>query len=234
MTPQYKADQFLADFTTETRPTKKPANWLGLYQLLEQPFSYYDRPWPVSELSSEPIVHVGVTASKATWALVQEANLLAHEIPYADRVRSEELVRERLQQQLGALFGYPQGFDEIRQELTTLRQLLEALTDKVGRLTTDVIQTVCIPLRSFAPEPLEVAVPMDVVISCEEDGFQASFLDGNLHAYGETREEALSNIKAAILDTCRRLREVPDNQLGRSMLRQKQVLNHHLREEHSA
>jgi hypothetical protein len=168
------------------------------------------------------------------WAPVGEATVLTERISYGDLARRGELIRELLQQQLGTIFGHSRGLDEIRHELTSLSRLLEALTVEVEQLTGDLVQTVCIPLRSFAPERFDVATPIDIVISPEEDGFQASFLDGNLHAYGETKEEALSNIKSAILDTYQRLRELPDARLGRSLLRQKQVLNHHLREAHTS
>lgn len=164
---------------------------------------------------------------EGSWTPLQEANISASEMTYADLVKSGELVRERLQTQLGAVFGYP-GFDAIRTELTTLRQLLETLTAKVDQLAANPSQSVC--LRSFAPEPFEAAVPVDVLIVSDEDGFQASFLDANLHAYGETREEALFNMKATILETYQRLREMPDARLGRSMLRQKRLLSHYLRE----
>ena len=182
-------------------------------------------PGHVHRFFGTDIANVTGIALEGSWEPL-EADFLTDTLSYEDVVRSGEQVREQLQH----YFGHTQ-LAAIVTELDALRQLVEGLSGKVDVLANNLVQTVCIPLRSFAPEPLEVAIPIDIVISPdEEDGFKASFLDANLHAYGETPEEALSNMRATIVEAYQRLRELPDSQLGRSMLRQKQVLSRHLRE----
>jgi len=226
MTCPAESDPRPAPPVVEARLAKAPTKHAGKLQALTQDL------WLTGEFTSGPFESVAAVAMgheflNLSWAPVQQANILALSDAYL--AKSGQMVRERLQEQLGVVFGHSRELDAIRGELAALRQLLETLTGKVDRLAANPVHTICV--RSFAPEPFEVAVPLDILIAPdEEDGFQAAFLDAKLHAYGETKEDALSNIKATILDTYRRLCEMPDTRLGRSMLRQKQVLNHYLRE----
>lgn len=185
--------------------------------------------WAEKEFSAEPGTNVSVIVREPapSWTTVQEKDLLSQFV-VLDPVKIGELVHERLRQGFGAVFGYTQGIDEIKGELTRLRQMLCEINERIDHLTLN--QGVCVPIHSFAPEPFELAGPIDILISAEDDGYLASFLDGNLHAYGETKEEALSNMKATIVETYKRLRELPDDRLGRSMVEQKQVLSYLLRE----
>ena len=86
-----------------------------------------------------------------------------------------------------------------------------------------------IPVYSFAPEPYEVVVPFGVLVTPAGDEFEAGFFDANIHSSGDTEEEAVLNLKSAILDSFDRLFSLPDEQLGTAMHRQKAVLRHHLR-----
>lgn len=234
MTAPHESGRARTDLVVDPRTTKDPTKQhitlRGREEHLKQ-YSGYGS-WFWRDYVAAPEFNVAIVAGERdpSWASVEEATFLFPNISYAEHLKSGEVVAEQLRQRLGALFGHSHGMNEIREELATLKQLIVGLSAKVDAVGTSLVQTVCYPIESFVPEPLEVASPMSIVISPEDDGFQASYLDGNLHAYGESREEALTNIKASIVDAYRRLRGVPDSQLGRSMLRQKKVLNHHLRE----
>lgn len=142
---------------------------------------------------------------------------------YESVLRSGEIVRKHLETQFGAT--------GIREQVQALIRMVEGLKSKLDKLNESI--GLVYAISSFVPEPYEPTTAFNIVITGnEDDGFQASFLDANLHAYGETREEALENMKCVILETYHRLREVPDDRLGKSVLRQKRVLSHYVREVH--
>ena len=57
------------------------------------------------------------------------------------------------------------------------------------------------PITTFAPEPYDLLCQIVVVIHPNESGYTAGFFDANIHASGDTDEEALRNLKSLILDT---------------------------------
>jgi hypothetical protein len=81
---------------------------------------------------------------------------------------------------------------------------------------------------SFAPEPYRVTNPFTVVLASEADEVIASWLDANLHASGETSEQAFNELKGMILDTFDRLEELGDDELGPGPRKQKRVLRSHI------
>ena len=81
---------------------------------------------------------------------------------------------------------------------------------------------------TFAPEPYRVKSPFTVVFACEGDEFIASWLDANLHASGETQEQAFNDLKAMVLDTFDRLEELGDDELGPGPRQQKRILRSHI------
>ena len=139
---------------------------------------------------------------------------------------SAQQVRDRIQRE----FSYAARFGEVAGALSALRQLIEGLNKRIEHLAGNLSQTVCVLLRSVESSTLELNDMIQIVISPEEDGFQASFLEAKLHAYGESREEALQNIGQVIVEAYSRLHELSDDRLGRSMLRRKQILTRYLRE----
>ncbi|HET9400632.1 MAG TPA: hypothetical protein VFO34_06750 [Candidatus Acidoferrales bacterium] len=164
-----------------------------------------------------------------SWTPIQLTDLSAESFSNVEINFNRELVREQLRRQLGAVVVDYEGLALVRLEMATLRQLLVAVDTKVDHLVSKADQSVCVPIRSFAPEPFDAVVPIDVVISPEDDGYAATFLDANLHAYGETKEEAFFNIRNTILETYQRLRELGNAALGKSMRRQMQVLSNYIK-----
>ncbi len=135
---------------------------------------------------------------------------------------------------------YSQTLLAIQEKLTALKseisefnakvsQALEGLQDLAADRSRLRNQSVWVPIESFAPEPYEVSSRFAAVVTPEEEGFLAAFYDANLHGCGDTREEAVSNLKDAIIDAYDRLQQLEDTELGPAILKQKQVLAHHIR-----
>jgi predicted RNase H-like HicB family nuclease len=81
-----------------------------------------------------------------------------------------------------------------------------------------------VPITSFAPEPYEAIRPLSAVIYPCEEGFIAGFFDANIHAAGDTEEEALRNLRSLILDVFDSLSAEPSATLGPEPKRQLAVL----------
>jgi len=99
---------------------------------------------------------------------------------------------------------------------------------KVAELTLPK-QTIWVPVESFAPEPYEVLRRFTAVVTPLEEGFEAGFYDANIHASGDTEQEAVENLKSLLLDYFDRLNELDDSVLGPEPSRQKRILNIHIR-----
>ena len=83
---------------------------------------------------------------------------------------------------------------------------------------------IAVPITTFAPEPYELRRPPLVIVQHGDEGFTASFFDANIHASGDTEEEAFRNLKSLLLDVFDSLRaESPEN-LGPEPKRQLAVL----------
>ena len=80
------------------------------------------------------------------------------------------------------------------------------------------------PITTFAPEPYDLLRQIVVVIHPNESGYTAGFFDANIHASGDTDEEALRNLKSLILDTFDALSMEPPDRLGPEPKRQLAVL----------
>ncbi|MGH9786980.1 MAG: hypothetical protein ACRD88_22650 [Terriglobia bacterium] len=85
------------------------------------------------------------------------------------------------------------------------------------------------PITTFAPEPYELRQPLLILVQREKEGFTASFFDANIHASGDTEEEAFRNLKSLILDVFDSLRAEPLEKLGPEPKRQLSVLEEFLR-----
>jgi hypothetical protein len=70
----------------------------------------------------------------------------------------------------------------------------------------------------------ELLRPITVVVTSAGDEFEASFFDANLYGSGDSEEEAISDLKVAIVGAFERLSALEDEKLGPAMVKQKQVL----------
>lgn len=92
------------------------------------------------------------------------------------------------------------------------------------KLHLQATHSLIVPISTFTPEPYEVLRPLFAVVTQSEEQFIASFFDANVHASGDTQEEALTHLKSLVLDTFDSLaRESPDT-LGPESQRQLAVL----------
>ena len=96
-------------------------------------------------------------------------------------------------------------------------------------LEPHILAMFAVPINTFAPEPYELCQPLLFVLQREGDGFIASFFDANIHASGDTQEEAFRNLKSVLLDIFDSLSAEPANLLGPEPRRQLAVLQQFIR-----
>jgi predicted RNase H-like HicB family nuclease len=84
-------------------------------------------------------------------------------------------------------------------------------------------------IASFRPEPFEVVKPFEVVIREVEGGYEASFIEANIGTTGDTRHEALENLKDLILMIFRDFEGEDDATLGPAMRKQRDILSDFIR-----
>lgn len=89
--------------------------------------------------------------------------------------------------------------------------------------------TTVVPVDTLAPEPLILVRPFRVTVERHEDEYRASFVDANLSAFGETRNEALWALKDLIAATFEMLSDLGEARLGPGPARQLQVLREFIR-----
>jgi predicted RNase H-like HicB family nuclease len=111
-------------------------------------------------------------------------------------------------------------FESIERELRTLK-------GQVSQLQYN--QQTFVPIDTLAPEPLQVIRTFNVTVEPYEDEFRASFFDANLTAFGETRSEAIWNLKDIIAITFETLMDVGETKLGPGPARQLSVLREFIR-----
>ena len=92
-----------------------------------------------------------------------------------------------------------------------------------------ILAMFAVPINTFAPEPYELCQPLLFVLQREGEGFIASFFDANIHASGDTQEEAFRNLKSVLLDIFDSLSAEPANRLGPEPRRQLAVLQQFIR-----
>jgi predicted RNase H-like HicB family nuclease len=113
--------------------------------------------------------------------------------------------------------------------LETLQKEVALLKDRCAEL--ERLAPILVPIETFAPEPYEVVKPFHVVVRSQDDEYMASFFDANLSASGETREEAIANLKDIIAGTFEILAGVEEDGLGPGPLQQRKVLEQFIRKE---
>lgn len=119
--------------------------------------------------------------------------------------------------------------DELRSRLNDVARLgiferkLLLIKEKLTELQRQY-PTVTI-IDSMAPEPFDVIRPFHITVSPYEDEYQASLLDANLYAYGDTKSEAIWNLKDIIVATFDSFSAHGKEKLGPGPARQFEILN---------
>ncbi len=145
------------------------------------------------------------------------------------RISSADLVfaavdQKVLESQIRAVFGYTQKLDELCTRVERIEGMVEAVLQKVAGINASK-RSIIVPIQSLAPEPYELTHPLMAVVSgADDEGFEAALFDAGIFASGDTEEDAISDLKAALIDTYERLSELKAEQLGPGPTRQKQLL----------
>ncbi len=111
--------------------------------------------------------------------------------------------------------------------MTSIEQDLSVLKAQVSELQRD--RPTIVPIDTLAPEPLVVVRPFHVTVEPYEDEYRASFVDANLSAFGETRNEAVWVLKDIIAATFEMLSDLGEARLGPGPARRFQVLREFIR-----
>jgi predicted DNA-binding antitoxin AbrB/MazE fold protein len=88
---------------------------------------------------------------------------------------------------------------------------------------TPVAESVVVPITTLEPEPFDLARDIPVVVRPTDDGYLATFFDANIGMTGDTREEAVANLRLLLVDVFDEL-EKEEGQLGPKLVRQLAVL----------
>lgn len=83
--------------------------------------------------------------------------------------------------------------------------------------------SVVVPIRTLEPEPFDLARDIPAVVQPTDDGYLATFFDANIGMTGDTKEEAVANLKLLLVDVFDDL-EKEERQLGPKLVRQLAVL----------
>jgi hypothetical protein len=111
-------------------------------------------------------------------------------------------------------------------KIQDLRDLVNTFDKRIHRLES--MQTLVVPINTFAPEPYELLKTFFVSVHSIEGGFHAGWFDANIHTTGDNEEEAISNLKSLILDFFDSFSNEPPEKLGPEPTRQLAILKQYL------
>jgi predicted RNase H-like HicB family nuclease len=111
--------------------------------------------------------------------------------------------------------------------LEVFRKELSIINCRLDRLEQEA--PLVIPVQSLAPEQYEVIKPLLAVVRMVDSEYVASFVDANVASSGETEDEAVLNLKDAIVSAFDVLSSATDSELGPGPLRQKRTLEEFIR-----
>lgn len=109
-------------------------------------------------------------------------------------------------------------------ELESIESRVTRIEEKLAHLEGGRPAPATVSLGTVEPEPFELVRDLEILIEPSDDGFVASFFDANLSISGETQHEALTNLKALMIDVFERLQELGQRKVGPGPKRQLQVL----------
>lgn len=111
---------------------------------------------------------------------------------------------------------------EILRRLDKIEERLDALEGS----NSDVY-----PVESLFPERYQLARPLRIRLSLEGDTWHAEYLEANIATCGDSRHEAVTNLKSLIVQVYERLSELPPERLGPGPKQQLKLLSSLLGEE---
>ena len=113
-----------------------------------------------------------------------------------------------------------------------LVQQNKALLHRVEKLEK-AEKSVMVPITTLDPEPFELIRDLPVVVVREDDGYLATFFDAGIGMTGDSREEAVANLRLLLVDMFDDF-ETHEAQLGPEPERQLAVLRIFIRRQRSA
>ncbi|MFZ1935854.1 MAG: antitoxin family protein [Thermoguttaceae bacterium] len=88
---------------------------------------------------------------------------------------------------------------------------------------SESLANVHVPITTLEPEPFDLLRSIPVVVQPADDSFQATFFDANIGITGDTKEEAVANLRVLLVDVFEEL-EKEEARLGPQMVKQLAVL----------
>jgi len=151
-----------------------------------------------------------------------------------ETLRELVIAVERNDPQLSRLFApfvlrkvHPeQGVQELADHLAELEPRVEILENRASEFLDP--QSLIVPVMTLDPEPFQLLREMQFVVRPTDDGYLATLFDANLGMTGDTREEAVANLKVLIVDIFDQL-EQNEDKLGPEPARQIAVLRSFMR-----
>ncbi|HUT14174.1 MAG TPA: hypothetical protein VMY42_27055 [Thermoguttaceae bacterium] len=141
-----------------------------------------------------------------------------------------DTLQENWAQQLGAAIDQLAGVVAAKRKeylrLVQLEQDINALKTRVSQLESS--QSIIVPVTTLDPEPFQLLRDMQFVVRPTDDGYLATLFDANIGMTGDTREEAVANLKVLIVDIFDQL-EQNEDKLGPEPARQIAVLRSFMR-----
>lgn len=160
------------------------------------------------------------------WATFNESAISA--VTGVFVAREYERQSKLLESQLSAIFGYAQKLDQLCSRTERIEGMMHALLQKTS-VIAPAKRSIIVPIQSLAPEPYQLAQPLLAVVNEVDEGYEAAVFDPGIFASGDTEEDAVSDLKSALIDTYERLSELKADQLGPGPTRQKEILDLYIR-----
>ena len=112
---------------------------------------------------------------------------------------------------------------EIMTAITAIKRDVAGLARQLNKLS-NVNPTRAATLSTLGIEGIEIRKPISVTIEQDGDSFIANFYEANLSAAGDTIPKALGGLQNLIADAFEDLENEPLEKLGKSMKKQKRIL----------
>lgn len=141
----------------------------------------------------------------------------AQKRPYEEADWSEVILNafENLSRTLTLRIAEGFRIDSLEREIALLKKRISILEEA---------KPIIVPIETFDPEPYEVLKTFHVIIQSHAEEYVAYYFDANLSATGETKEEAIYNLKDIIIATFDALSSHDESKLGLGPLRQIKLL----------
>ena len=94
---------------------------------------------------------------------------------------------------------------------------------QVAGASAETSPSLVVPITTLEPEPFDLLRNIPVVVQQTDDGYLATFFDANIGITGDTKEEAVANLRVLLADVFEEL-EREEARLGPHLVRQFAVL----------